>query len=118
SIDAKIGGIATHLDTGTIAAKQAAFDRLHRWLRGLPHDEDIQRENAALCARHGIDEPAVCREFCMSWDELKPFADDPLVTIGAHSITHCNLAKQSGAIASHELAISRARIEEALQRPV
>ena len=29
----------------------------------------------------------------MSWDELKAFADDPLVTIGAHTITHCNLAQ-------------------------
>ena len=44
--------------------------------------------------------------------------DDPLVTIGAHSITHCNLAKQSEEIAHQEMAISRARIEDALQRPV
>ena len=51
--------------------------------------------SSALCARHGVDEAAICRELCMSWDELKPFADDPLVTIGAHTITHCNLAKQS-----------------------
>jgi len=54
----------------------------------------------------------------MSWDELKPFADDPLVTIGAHTITHCNLARQPEEIASHEMAIGRARIEKALQRPV
>jgi peptidoglycan/xylan/chitin deacetylase (PgdA/CDA1 family) len=54
----------------------------------------------------------------MSWDELKPFADDPLVTIGAHTITHCNLAKQAEAIATHEMAVSRARIETELQRPI
>jgi peptidoglycan/xylan/chitin deacetylase (PgdA/CDA1 family) len=72
----------------------------------------------ALCARHDVDETAVCRELCMSWDELKPFADDPLVTIGAHTITHCNLARQTEAIAGHEMATGRARIEEALQRPV
>ena len=53
----------------------------------------------------------------MSWDELKPFADDPLITIGAHTITHCNLAKQTEAIAAQEMAISRARIESVLQRP-
>ena len=53
----------------------------------------------------------------MSWDELKPFADDPLITIGAHTITHCNLAKQTEEIAGHEMAESRARIEAALQRP-
>jgi peptidoglycan/xylan/chitin deacetylase (PgdA/CDA1 family) len=49
---------------------------------------------------------------------LKPFADDPLVTIGAHTITHCNLARQSEEVAAFEMATSRARIEHALQRPV
>jgi len=118
SIEAAIGGVATRLDTSTPAAKQAAFDRLHDWLRSLPAEHDIHREIAALCARHGVDETAVCRELCMSWDELKPFADDALVTVGAHSITHCNLARQTREIASHEMAISRARVEEVLQRPV
>ena len=77
----------------------------------LPGERDVRREISALCARHGVDEAAICRELCMSWDELKPFADDPLVTIGAHTISHCNLAKQSEEIASHEMATSRARIE-------
>src|ERR1700680_2780127 len=118
AIDVAIGGTATRLDTATPADKQAAFDRWHDWLRGLPGEHDIEREIAALCARHGVDEMAICRELCMSWDELKPFADDPLITIGAHTITHCNLARQPEAIAAHEMASSRARIETALQRPV
>jgi peptidoglycan/xylan/chitin deacetylase (PgdA/CDA1 family) len=118
SIEARIGGVATRLDTSTPAAKQAAFDRLHDWLRSLPGEHDVQREIAALCARHGVDEAAICRELCMSWNELKPFADDPLVSVGAHSITHCNLAKQTEEIAAREMAISRTRIENVLQRPV
>ena len=118
SIEVKFGDVATRLDTSTPAAKQAAFDRLHDWLRGLPGEHDIQREISALCARHDVDETAICRELCMSWDELKSFADDPLVTIGAHTITHCNLARQTEEIASHEMATSRARIESALERPV
>ena len=118
AIEAPIGGVVTGFDTSTPAAKQVAFDRLHDWLRGLPGEQDIEREIAALCARHGVDELAICRELCMSWDELKPFADDPLITIGAHTITHCNLARQTEEIAAHEMAISRARIEDVLQRPV
>jgi peptidoglycan/xylan/chitin deacetylase (PgdA/CDA1 family) len=118
SIEVEIGGAMVRFDTGTAAAKQAAFHRLHDWLRGLPGEHDLQREIDALCVRHGVDEAAICRELCMSWDELKPFADDPLVTIGAHSITHCNLARQTAEIASHEMAASRERIEGALQRPV
>jgi peptidoglycan/xylan/chitin deacetylase (PgdA/CDA1 family) len=118
SIDAEIGGVAVHFDTSTTAGKQAAFDRLHDWLRQLPGEHDIQREIAALCKRHGVDEVAICRELCMSWDELKPFAQDPLISFGAHSITHCNLARQTQEIASQEMVTSRARIEDALQRPV
>src|SRR5580693_1776665 len=118
SIGAEIGGAAIRFDTATPAAKQAAFDQLHGWLRGLPGEHDIAREVAAMCARHGVDQTAICRDLCMSWDELKPFAADPLVAIGAHTITHCNLARQSEAIAREELTVSRARIQEQLQRPV
>jgi peptidoglycan/xylan/chitin deacetylase (PgdA/CDA1 family) len=116
-IDVRIGNTPTPLDTGTATAKQIAFDRVHRWLRGLPHEQDLQREIATLCADHGVDQAAICHELCMSWDELKPFAADPLITIGAHSITHCNLARQTDAIAGQEMVVGRERIENALQRP-
>jgi len=118
SIEAEINGVATRLDTSTTAAKQAAFDRLHDWLRGLPGGDEVQREINALCKRHGVDEAAIARELCMSWDELKPFADDPLISIGAHSVTHCNLATQPAEIASQEMTVSRQRIENVVQRPV
>ncbi len=118
AIEAPIGGTLTRFDTSTASAKQAAFDRLHDWLRALPGEHDLQREISALCTRHGIDEATIARDLCMSWEELKAFAADPLVTIGAHTITHCNLAQQSEATAAFEMATSRARIEAALQKPV
>jgi peptidoglycan/xylan/chitin deacetylase (PgdA/CDA1 family) len=118
SIEVPIGGTATRIDTSTLSAKQAAFDRLHDWLRGLPGEHDLQREVESLCARHGVDPSRVAQELCMSWHELKDFADDPLVTIGAHAITHCNLARQSEATAAFEIATSRARIEDTLRRPI
>ena len=117
AIEVTIGGAPGRLDTSTPAAKQAAFDRLHDWLRGLA-EHDLRREVTELCARHLVDEAAICRGLCLSWDELKLLAQQPLVTVGAHSITHCNLARQSEAISSHELTVSRARIESALQRPI
>ena len=118
AIEATIGKVTTRFDSSTPAAKQAAFGRLHEWLRALPSEHDIQREVSVLCARHGIDENSISRDLCLSWDELKPFADDPLVTIGAHTVTHANLALQTEEIAIQEMATSRARIENALQRPV
>jgi peptidoglycan/xylan/chitin deacetylase (PgdA/CDA1 family) len=118
AIEVSIGEDATRFDCSTAAAKQAAFEHLHDWLRGLPSEHDIQREVSLLCACHGVDENSISRNLCLSWDELKPFADAPLVTIGAHTVTHANLALQSEEIATQEMATSRARIENALQRPI
>src|SRR5712672_1423125 len=117
-IDVQIGNSALRLDATTSAAKQVAFDRLHDWLRALPGEHDLTREIEALCVRHGVDMEALCRGLCLSWDGVKQLAADPLVTIGAHTISHCNLARQSEEIAAQEMAVSRVRIEHALERPV
>jgi peptidoglycan/xylan/chitin deacetylase (PgdA/CDA1 family) len=117
TIEVTMGGNAVRLDTSTAAGKQAAFDRLHVWMRSL-QEHDLRREIGALCARHGVDEAAICRDLCMSWDELKMFSGDPLVAFGAHTINHCNLAQRSEAAAREEMTVSRARIEQRLQRDV
>jgi peptidoglycan/xylan/chitin deacetylase (PgdA/CDA1 family) len=118
AIEVPIGGAKMRIDTSTPAAKNLAFERMHGWLRSLPGERDLQREISALCERHDVDETTIARQFCMSWKELKEFASDPLVTIGAHTITHCNLARQSEEVAAHEIAASRERIEAALGRQV
>jgi peptidoglycan/xylan/chitin deacetylase (PgdA/CDA1 family) len=118
AIEVTIGGVPGRLDTATAPAKQIAYQRVHDWLRQLPGAHDVRREVARLCARHGVDEAAIAGELCLSWDELKPFAGDPLVAIGAHTISHCNLAKQPTETAAHELTESRSRIENVLQRRV
>jgi len=112
-------GVTRRLDTGTLQGKQAAFVELHEWLRHLPDSGAIHREIGALRQRYDVDDSAISRELCLSWDELKAFADsDPLLTVGTHTITHDNLAKQSEAAARNELTTNRADIEAALQRPV
>lgn len=118
TIDAIIDQIATRLDTTTLEGKREAFAILHDWLRRLPDSAAVRREMTSLCLRHGVDEDAISRELCLSWDELKAFVEEPLLTIGAHTITHDNLAKQSEASALREIMINRADIATALQQPV
>jgi peptidoglycan/xylan/chitin deacetylase (PgdA/CDA1 family) len=118
SVEATIDGVTSRLDTATLSAKNAAFERLHDWLRALPGREDLAREIGKLCGRYGVDQNKICSDLCLSWDELKPFAGDPLVGIGAHSVTHCNIAQQSEEMANQEMTASRSRIEDVLQRPV
>jgi peptidoglycan/xylan/chitin deacetylase (PgdA/CDA1 family) len=118
SVEATIDGVTSRLDTSTLSAKNAAFERLHDWLRALPGRDDLAREIGKLCGRYGVDQNKICSDLCLSWDELKPFSGDPLVGIGAHSVTHCNIAQQSEEMANREMTASRSRIEDALQRPV
>ncbi|QUS37904.1 polysaccharide deacetylase [Tardiphaga alba] len=114
-IEAAINGNTVRLNSATLQDKEIAFGRLHDWLRGLS-EADLSQQMTTLCRQQGIDEEAISRELCLSWEELKPFAADPLVTIGAHTLSHCNLAKQTEADAMRELAASRANIENTLQR--
>ncbi len=118
TIEVQIGDAEIRFDAQTPDAKQDAFDRMHALLRGLPGGDDLTRMMSTLCARYGIDDTAASRELCLSWDELRAFAGHPLVTIGAHTITHCILSNQREALALHELSISRARIEANLGREV
>ncbi|CAN5405952.1 polysaccharide deacetylase family protein [soil metagenome] len=110
-------GTALRIDAHDAASKQDAFNQIHAWLRTLPDDTAVQREVGVLCARHGIDDAAIARDLCMSWDELRSFAADPLVTIGAHTVSHCNLAHESEAGARQQMQYSRSRIESELQKP-
>lgn len=118
AIDAAIGSEHLHLDAGTPLAKQAAFVRIHDALRKLPNDHEVQQEVRALARAHGVDGEAISRELCLSWDELRDFAGDPLVTIGAHTVSHCNLAHETAEMMTQQLQISRARIEARLGCPV
>jgi peptidoglycan/xylan/chitin deacetylase (PgdA/CDA1 family) len=116
-IEAEIGSDVLRLDTADAAARQAAFARIHDALRRLPDDRAVRAAVAALCASHGVDDAAIARELCLTWSELRAFVRDPLVTIGAHTVSHCNLARESDAEALREMRDSRTRIEQELQRP-
>jgi peptidoglycan/xylan/chitin deacetylase (PgdA/CDA1 family) len=115
SIDARIGGTHLRLDAATPQDKQTAFARIHDALRKLPTDHDVQHEVHTLARAHGIDDEAISRELCLSWDELRDFARDPLVSIGAHTVSHCNLAHESAEMMTQQMQISRARIEARLE---
>lgn len=103
--------------TGDPAAKAAAFDALYWRLRGLP-EADMHAVIAKLAAGHGVDSLATTERLCLDWDGLRRLAADPLITIGAHTMTHPMLAKHDAAVARAEIADSRAAIERELGVPV
>jgi peptidoglycan/xylan/chitin deacetylase (PgdA/CDA1 family) len=102
----------------SVKEKYNLFETHGRWLWSLPSNEEISRSVHRLAARYGVDMRAVCTRLCMPWSEIAALADDPLVTIGAHSVRHVILAKADEREVRSELAASRSAIEAAVgKRP-
>jgi peptidoglycan/xylan/chitin deacetylase (PgdA/CDA1 family) len=98
--------------------KYALYDMLYWWLRGRDSEDELRAVVRDLAARYGVDVAALCGDLCMTWGEIEELAQDPLVTIGAHTVNHVMLRKASDAAARNEMALSAAVIEAALgQRP-
>lgn len=108
-------GETRHYRLTTAAEKYAAHHDIYWWLRSLP-EVQARAVVAELAAAHDIDATRANRELVMSWDELRELADDPLVTIGAHTRGHFALAKLDEGEARAEMAESVARIEKELGR--
>jgi len=88
-----LDGVDRRFASATAEDKDATFAAIYARLRAAPTEDDLRQPVRELAVATGIDIPAICRELCMGWDELARLARDPLVTIGAHTVTHPILAK-------------------------
>jgi peptidoglycan/xylan/chitin deacetylase (PgdA/CDA1 family) len=100
-------------EEGSLVQKQARYDELYWRYRKIPEDQRVG-EMEALATMHGLDLHAHCRSLIMDWQELQIFADEPLCTIGAHTVHHYELSKLSEDAAHSEMARSADIIEEKL----
>lgn len=92
------------LDCGTVPEKRGAFRHLQAWLTGTVDERALVAALRALAADAGIDAQVPSREGLMGWDEIARIARHPLVTIGAHTISHVNLRRLSEEDARAEMS--------------
>jgi peptidoglycan/xylan/chitin deacetylase (PgdA/CDA1 family) len=117
SVSVRLPGGPQTFPTATAEEKRAAFDAIYWALRPGP-EGSLRAAIAAMAAEAGIDPLARTRDLCLRWHELRTLAAEPLCTIAAHTLTHPMLAKHSEEVAHHEMAASKAIIEEQLGREV
>lgn len=117
AVTASIGGKVVHFDCSTAALKKEAYGEIYWWLRSLPETE-LRAYVRDLAARHGLDFRDICRDLCMTWDEIRDLGRDPLVTYGAHTVDHLMLAKYPLERVREEMLASKTRIEAELGRPI
>jgi peptidoglycan/xylan/chitin deacetylase (PgdA/CDA1 family) len=114
SVDLVMDGALRRFDCAGVADKRAAFDTIYWWLRARETESELRQVVHELAARHAVSVTGFCDELCMTWDELKTIAADPLVTIGAHTVNHVILKKVPDNVVSAEMRMSRAAIEATL----
>lgn len=92
-IEVTLDGNESVFDCPTPETKQETFEVIYRHIRSRETYDELLQVIRELAFGYGIDTARLCRELCMGWDELAWLAADPLVTIGAHTVTHPILAK-------------------------
>jgi len=115
AIETDGGGL--RLPTRTLAEKNAAFARIYWALRARPEQELLDGVGA-LAQRAGLDMSAISRALFLDWEEAIAFSRSPLVTTGAHTMTHRMLAKWPAEMARAEMAQSKAALEARFGRQV
>lgn len=92
-----------------LATKRQAFRKIELFVRGnpsiLPYIRELVREN-------GIDCTALAAREALSVRELRTLTRHPLVTIGAHAISHGHLSGQPVETVLREMIGSRCFLEE------
>ena len=116
-VDVDCDDVVRSYSLATDAEKGRAFHELYWWLRKIP-EERARAVVRDLASKAGFEVSALCRELIMTWDEIRALAQDPLVTIAAHTTNHFALAKLRPEDARREIADSVARVAQELGKPV
>ena len=95
-------GEKDYVDTLTVAEKTDAFNTLYWQMRKMPEADRVQLVRS-FAAAYGYDLEKQCRDLIMDWQQVRLFAEDPLCTIGAHTVHHYELSKLSPEHARSEM---------------
>ena len=104
------------LMTDQRTARQGLFCDLHAALRPLaePRQQEVLAQLRELT---GILPNARPLHRCMTAAELKTLAAEPLITLGAHTISHCDLDYRTKDEQQTEIAGSKEQLEKIIGRP-
>ena len=114
-----INGKDQFFECGSVSEKRELYDAVYGYIRSMKTEDELRKFVRDLCATYRVDIAAFCRDLCMDWQELGEMAEDPLMTIGAHTVNHVMLKKiASDDVTRAEMEMSRSVLEAALgKRP-
>jgi peptidoglycan/xylan/chitin deacetylase (PgdA/CDA1 family) len=112
-----IGEEVIDLHSATPQDKALAFATLY-WRLRRGSEEHLLEVIGGLSGKQGIVGRDLVEELCLDWTGVSALAEHPLVTIGAHTLSHAMLAKHGADRVRAELVGGKRILEEHLGRPV
>lgn len=103
-------GVTDYLACSSVSEKVDTYNEVYWRMRQMPESDRVALIHE-LAGQYGFDLAAHCRDLIMNWTELRHFANDPLCTIGAHTVHHYELAKLDPVKARNEIEQSVKIIE-------
>lgn len=101
-----INGKEECFETISLQQKQKTFNTLYWHLRGMP----LELQHSAvhsLAKKYRLSTTDLCLNCAMSWEMLKEIAQNPLATIGTHTVNHLALSKLSIEEVKNEASLCR-----------
>ncbi len=99
------------LDLTDLSAKYEAYTRIGHFIQRRNEADQIAVLNR-IALEAGVDPLEITARLTMDEDEIAAFAAHPLVSLGAHTISHRALARLDPDNARREMQASAARVEE------
>ena len=110
-------GQSFNIDTRNEVEKNAAWNVLSAKMAAMP---EIEQRHAVqqLAWHYKLDLKQLCLSVAMTWDEIRKLNQDPLCTIGAHTMNHYSVKKLTAEQCKFELDESKRIIEKEIGEPV
>lgn len=96
------GSETEYLPCATLREKRETFELVYARMRRMPEPDRVALIRD-LAGKYGFDLEQHCRELIMDWGELRKLADEPLCTLGAHTVHHYELSKLPAAEVRSEI---------------
>jgi len=110
AIDFDFGLGTEPVPTATPDQKHAAFQRITNFVSTADETYAVEQLDTEA-HKHGIDPLAITRDLIMRGDELRELAANPLVSYGAHTVSHRGLARLPENEARREISDSIAAVQ-------
>jgi peptidoglycan/xylan/chitin deacetylase (PgdA/CDA1 family) len=103
--------------TSRLTEKLAAFNLIRSLIQNCP-ENDVEGLVDAILLPYGLDVREISNKLSLTWEDLRLLADDPLVTIGAHTVNHFRLNTLTEEGVKRELLESKMKLELNLGRTI